>query len=51
MAHGTMNFHFESIAAVADEQEVEFGVLFVVWNMRLRGMKDPNVSASAESRP
>jgi hypothetical protein len=51
MAHATMNFHFESIAPVSGQQAVEFGVLYVVWHMRLRGMKDPNVSRVADEAP
>ena len=51
MAHATINFEFESIASVASQQEVEFGVFFVTWNMRLRGMKDPSVSKAVEERP
>jgi len=49
MAYATMNFEFESISPVSSQQEVEFGCLFVTWNMRLRGMKDPTVASAAES--
>ena len=51
MAHSTINFEFESIASVASEQEVEFGVLYVTWMVRFRGMKDPSVAKRVDQPP
>jgi len=48
MAHATINFEFESIAPVSAQQDVEFGSLFVTWNVRFRGMKDPGVVQQAD---
>jgi len=51
MAHATMNFEFESIAPVSTEQDVEFGSLFITWNVRFRGMKDQSVARADDAVP